>query len=177
MQRLSDSFPSRTDHAKSDVEVRVHIFNIRPQRNSELLNGCKSLAEYSWFVEGVRKNHETMELEPAVDKAIKDMPEDFEIKEFLIEHQSEVKNMCITEYNEAETMELFKEEGREEGREQTLIILVCRKLRKGKQLKQIAEDLEEDESSLKSIFEVASGFAPDYDEQKVIAAVRKKEMA
>ena len=126
-----------------------------------------------------------MELEPAVDKAIKDMPEDFEIKEFLIEHQSEVKNMCITEYNEAETMELFKEEGREEGRgegrkegrEQTLIILVCRKLRKGKQLKQIAEDLEEDESSLKSIFEVASGFAPDYDEQKVIAAVRNKEMA
>ena len=179
--KLSDSFSSGPDYTKSDVEVRVHLFNIRPAHNSELLNGCKSLAEYSWFVEGVRKNHETMELEPAVDKAIKDMPEDFELKEFLIEHQSEVKNMCITEYNEAETMELFKEEGRgegrKEGREQTLIILVCRKLRKGKQLKQIAEDLEEDESSLKSIFEVASGFAPDYDEQKVIAAVRKKEMA
>ena len=35
---------------------------------------------------------------------IKDMPEDFEIKKFLIGNQSEVKNMCITEYNEAETM-------------------------------------------------------------------------
>ncbi len=26
--------------------------------------------------------------------------------------------MCITEYNEAETMQMFKEEGREEGREE-----------------------------------------------------------
>ena len=53
-----------------------------------------------------------------VDKAIKDMPEDFEIKEYLMEHLSEVKNMCITEYNEAETMELFKRDAREEGREE-----------------------------------------------------------
>ena len=30
---------------------------------------------------------------------IKDMPENFEIKKFLIGNQSEVKNMCITEYN------------------------------------------------------------------------------
>ena len=44
----------------------------------------------------------------------KSMPEDFEIKEFLVEHQSEVKNMCLTEYDEAETMQMFKEEGREE---------------------------------------------------------------
>ncbi len=28
--------------------------------------------------------------------------------------------MCITEYNEVETMEAFKEEGREEGREDML---------------------------------------------------------
>ena len=31
---------------------------------------------------------------------------------FFTEHQSVVKNMCITEYDEAETMEMFKEEGR-----------------------------------------------------------------
>jgi len=29
-----------------------------------------------------------------------------------------VKNMLLTKYNEAETMELFKAEGRREGREQ-----------------------------------------------------------
>ena len=28
--------------------------------------------------------------------------------------------MCLTEYNEAETMQLFKEEGREEGRKEAI---------------------------------------------------------
>ncbi len=37
-----------------------------------------------------------------------------------MEHQSEVRNMCLTEYDEAETMQMFKEEGREEGREEGL---------------------------------------------------------
>ncbi len=57
-----------------------------------------------------------MEIEDAVDKAIRDMPEDFEIQEFLIGHRAEVKDLCITEYNEAETMQMIREEGREEGR-------------------------------------------------------------
>lgn len=56
-----------------------------------------------------------MEIESAVDKAISEMPEDFEIRMFLIGHKSEVKSMCLTEYNEAETMEMFKAEAREEG--------------------------------------------------------------
>ena len=43
------------------------------------------------------------------------MSEEFEIKIFLIANKAEVKQMCLTEYNETETMEMFKEEGREEG--------------------------------------------------------------
>jgi hypothetical protein len=45
------------------------------------------------------------------------MPEGFQIKRFIMSNRAEVKNMCLTEYNEAETMQRFKEEGREEGRE------------------------------------------------------------
>ena len=33
-------------------------------------------------------------------------------------NRAEVKDMCLTEYNEAEAMEMFKQEGREEGREE-----------------------------------------------------------
>ena len=33
-------------------------------------------------------------------------------------HKAEVKNMLLTEYNEAETLELFKSEWRAEGREE-----------------------------------------------------------
>ena len=47
----------------------------------------------------------------AVDIAVQDVLEDFEIREFLIGHRAEVKDLCITEYNEAETMQMIREEG------------------------------------------------------------------
>lgn len=56
-----------------------------------------------------------MGLEGAVDKAMDDMPGDYSIRPLLMENRAEVKAMCLTEYDEAETMKLFKEEGREEG--------------------------------------------------------------
>ena len=60
-----------------------------------------------------------MEIGVAIDKAIDDMPpEDFLIRDFLLAHKAEVKDMCLTEYNEAETMEMFRKEGREQGREE-----------------------------------------------------------
>ena len=56
----------------------------------------------------------------AVDRAISDMPDSFVIKSFLELHRTEVKGMLLTEYNEAEAMELFREEGRAEGRAEGL---------------------------------------------------------
>lgn len=56
-----------------------------------------------------------MDIETAVGTALNDMPQDFELKKFLIANKAEVTQMCLTEYNETKTMEMFKEEGREEG--------------------------------------------------------------
>ena len=50
-------------------------------------------------------------IEEAVDQAINELPENFETRTFLVGHRAEVKSMCITEYNEAETMQMFKEQG------------------------------------------------------------------
>ena len=44
------------------------------------------------------------------------MPDNSVIKPFLEAHKAEVKGMLMEEYNEAEVQELFKEEGRAEGR-------------------------------------------------------------
>ena len=93
------------------------MININYGKNESLLSSCRPLEEYSWLVAQIRKNRQTMKIEQAVDSAIQDMPEDFEIREFLIGHRAEVKDLCITEYNEAETMQMIREEGREEGRE------------------------------------------------------------
>lgn len=48
------------------------------------------------------------------------MPEDFEIKKFIEANRSEVKDMCLTEYNEAETMEMLRQEGLQQGLQQGL---------------------------------------------------------
>ena len=125
MLYLSDSFPKG---AESDIEVRVRMLNVNFGRNQELLNACKPLREYAWLVEEVRKNntsHDETGMSSAVDKAINEMPNDFVIKPFLEAHRAEVKGMLLTEYNEAEQMELFKEDGRREGlaegQEKTLV--------------------------------------------------------
>ena len=109
---LSDSFPAGSD---PDIEVRVRMLNVNYGKNKKLLEDCKPLAEYAWLVNEVRKAKNEEELEGIIDAAITAMPSDFVIKPFLEEHRAEVKGMLLTEYDEVATMELFKEEGREEG--------------------------------------------------------------
>ena len=118
--KLSDSFPEGSD---ADIEVKVRMLNVNVGRNRLLLEACKPLGEYSWLVDEIRKNNTTKDedsMSSAVDRAISDMPDSFVIKSFLELHRTEVKGMLLTEYNEAEAMELFREEGRAEGRAEGL---------------------------------------------------------
>ena len=79
------------------------------------------------------------------------------------EVESEVKGLCTY----ADAIEI-------EGMKKTLIKQICRKLRKGKDLAQIADEVEEEESNVKPICDAAADFAPEYDEKQVIDAVFKK---
>ena len=121
--KLSDSFKKKVPNP--DVEVTVHMLNINYGRNKELLGACKPLSEYSWFVNEVVKNQEACdELGRAIDAALDAMPEDFELKEFLLDNRAEVKQMCITEYDEEQTLAQEREEGIEIGLERgTLLTL------------------------------------------------------
>ena len=118
--KLSDSFPEGSD---ADIEVKVRMLNVNVGRNRLLLEACRPLGEYSWLVDEIRRNNTTNDedgMSSAVDRAITDMPDSFVIKSFLELHRTEVKGMLLTEYNEAEAMELFREEGRAEGRAEGL---------------------------------------------------------
>ena len=108
--RLSDSFP---EESETDIEVIVRMININYGHNAELLDACRPLREYSWLIHEIRSNLkiEDKNIEKAVDKAIEEMPEDFIIKTFLDAHRAEVREMLLTEYNEAETKELFIKDG------------------------------------------------------------------
>ena len=84
------------------------------------MDTCRPLTEYAWIVDSIRRENRTTTLEAAIDRTIERLPGDFLTKPFLEAHRAEVKNMLLTEYNEAETMALFKEEGRAEGRAEGL---------------------------------------------------------
>lgn len=117
--RLSDAFDKSLD---PDVEVKVTMLNINFGHNRELMDACKPLYEYSWFINRIRAEHPSKDtLGDAVDAAIADMPMDFMIRDFLVKNQEEVKTMCITEYNQEEVMDIRYEEGKEEGREEGIL--------------------------------------------------------
>ena len=64
-----------------------------------------------------------------------------------------------------------REEGMEQGDELRLIRQVCCKLKKGKSIEQIADELEEEEARIQVLCDAARDFAPEYDERKILAAV------
>jgi hypothetical protein len=140
--RLSDAFPENR-REKADIELKVRMININHGRNKDLIGKCRPLYEYSWFIARIRKNSLTMEMEDAVDLAIKEMPADFRIKAYLIANREEVRMSILTEYDEAKMMEYFKEEGREEGRKEGIDFrdsqMIENMLRKGKTVEEIVE--------------------------------------
>lgn len=113
--KLSDSFP---EGAKSDIEVTVRMLNINRGRNQRIVDACEPLKEYAWLIQEIREKRKTLEIEDAVNKALADMPDDFVIKGFLEAHKTEVSGMLLTEYNEAEAMELFERDGIKKGRKE-----------------------------------------------------------
>jgi len=53
---LSDAFMTKPEHIPLELEVKV--LNINEYKGNKILQSCKPLAEYSLFVETVRRNIE-----------------------------------------------------------------------------------------------------------------------
>ena len=114
--RLSDSFGGQA----SSIEVTVRMVNVNEGKDPGCLAGCRPLYEYSWTVGRIRDKmagREKDERAAVIGEVLDEMPRDFVIRPYLLEHKAEVVDMLLTEYNEAEAMELFREDGREEGLE------------------------------------------------------------
>ncbi len=57
---------------------------------------------------------------------------------------------------------------REEGEANHLVTVICKKLKKGLSVAQIADAVEEDESRVQAIVDIAQKYAPDYDVEKIV---------
>ena len=153
---LSDAY------AKKDVspmlDLCVKVININPEEGHEILDRCGILREYSEFVEILRK-HQRTGSPNAYKNAIEECMKTGILADYLKKKGSEVVNMLIAEYDYDLDVEVQREEayaagrqegmqegiqeGRQEGQQEKLEELIKRKLKKGKSIDVIAEELEE----------------------------------
>ncbi|MCM1083906.1 MAG: hypothetical protein NC428_10555 [Clostridium sp.] len=184
--RLSDAYITKTDRV--NLELIVTQLNINEGYNSELLEKCPELWEYMQYVSKIREYNKDMPLEEAVPKAVDECINEGILKEFLLLNKAEVVSMSIFEYDAELHMKMEREEafedgraegierGVEQGRMKNLITLVCRKLRKSKEVDIIADELEEDIEVISEICKVAENYAPDYNEELVYEAYKEQYM-
>jgi hypothetical protein len=120
--KLSDSFISNDENIEADISVQVKMLNINYGDNKEILEKCKPLKEYSWFIDRVRFYCRDYDIMEAADRALSDMDDSAIIKPFLMIHKAEVLDMLFTAESQEWMLEVAKESaakiGREEGREE-----------------------------------------------------------
>jgi hypothetical protein len=116
---LSDAFKSIEGLKPADtvpLELIAQVYNINHGHNCEILNKCKTLENYSVFVDKIREYNEQLTLEESVKRAIKYCTENDILKKFLDDHSSEVFNMLL-DWNTEDAIEAAREEGWEDGLE------------------------------------------------------------
>lgn len=134
--KLSDAFENKKKHKAEKIpdagfsenndkfqlnknegfEWTAVMLNINYGKNKILMEKCKILRDYAILVDKIRKYHkEYADIETGINRAVNECIQEGVLTDFLSAHKSEVIEMCLTEYNEEETMELFKKEFWEDG--------------------------------------------------------------
>jgi len=111
-QKLSEAFEGGQTGC---IELNVRTININYRQGSRLLEKCKVLSDYAYFIAEIRNNLEYMELEEAVINAVEHCIQKNVLKEFLLQQKAEVVAMSIYEYNEEYVRRTLLEEGQEIG--------------------------------------------------------------
>ena len=112
--RLTDAFIKREE--TPCLECIALVLNINFGKNRELMEACRKLYEYSYFVSEVQGLlQEGMSLETAIDRTVRRCIRENILKEFLEKHRAEVRNVILTEFDEELYRQLVYKEGREDG--------------------------------------------------------------
>ena len=184
-----------------DLELACTVYNLNAPENKELLEKSEVLYGYTFFVNRVNANKENgMELEQAIDEAIDTCTRENILKDFFGTYKNEVRRIMALDFTFERQIELTRMEyyqdgfadgesqgeargeargeakgmarGEKNGQLQALISLTVRKLRKGKSVEQIADELEADMATIAPICQAAEEFAPEYDEKKIFEKVK-----
>ena len=111
--RLSQAF-DKTDEQPA-VECIARFININYGCNKELMENCKRLKEYAWFIQCVRKNLSSgYNQKQAVVKAVDECISQGILKDVLVKHRAEVFDMFLTKFDKKMYEEAIRQEGRDE---------------------------------------------------------------
>lgn len=114
--RLSDAYLEKIEHPMLELEVKVININL-PSRH-RILEECRPMYEYSWFIQQIKDYlREGWTRDAAITQAVKDCIEEGILVEFMKNHGSEVANMLYTQWDYDEAVSVEREEAYEEGRE------------------------------------------------------------
>ena len=94
--KLSDAFIERG--TETNLELTVKVININRQNRHPVLENCKTMQEYSIFVETVRKWKE-IDPQNGFEKAVEECIENNILREYLKRKTKEVLNMLLAEYD------------------------------------------------------------------------------
>ena len=164
------------------LECVVKMININLPAKHEILEECRPLYEYAWFIQRVREyQEEDLGRDESIRKAILDCQREGIFAEFVREHGTEAVNMLYTQFNMDDALDVRYEEGVEDGYERgiaegdlrRLIRQVCAKLQRGDAPNKIAEDLLEDSEQINRICSAAE--ACGFDENAVYEKLQAVE--
>lgn len=164
--KLSDAFdiPRDNQNVIPALECTAIMLNINYGHNEELLNKCKRLKDYAYFVAKVKELKKTEDsLKDAIDKAIDECIKEEVLVDILLRHRTLAKNTLLTEYDEKKRRKLDRKEGFDDGlvqgelrgEQRVLFRIVSKKVKKNYTLDMIADDLEEEVEAIRPIYEKA----------------------
>ena len=118
---LSDAYKGTDESVErfGNLDLTVRVVNINPGSNDALLDKSETLSGYTVFVERVRHNQRNgLALRDAIKESISWGISQGILGAFLTEHETEVTNMLMTEFNIDIAKEVWQEEAREDIREE-----------------------------------------------------------
>lgn len=176
--RLSDMFENYVNNPQ--IELKVRVINING--DAAILDRCKSLRDYMTFVEKVRykTDFENIDIRTAVMTAMDECMKDDILVDFFEEHRAEVIEVSIYDYDEEEVRMVVARDMAEEMAVElaekneliSKIKLVIKKVKKEKSVALIADELEEEESDIKPVYDAVIRSAPEYNVDDIIKELK-----
>lgn len=188
--KLSDAYIQPMENP--ELELTCKVFNINWGKNKELLSQCRFLKDYMTFIDYVRDYHREYgynQLEHAIEISIDRCIKEDVLRDFFMEHRSEVVKVTKLDYTFDRQIMLEREDSREEGfaeghaeghakghaegMAENLISLIYKKIKKNKPINQIADELEEAEENIKPIYNEICKMAPDFNAGEIYKRLYK----